>query len=127
MNLDLKTQRGGNLTRINLNYFLIFFTLLNFASPFTFRCPRLHFYRKEKTDMMLLNRETSLKVYVSMQFFVTSPICSFPTFINRLSIIITVSKTLWIKTIIFIRATLRPMNSLLDYLNILKGHPSVIY
>ena len=41
--------------------------------------------------------------------------------------ILTVSKMLRIQTKLFIRATLRPLNSLLDPANLLKGLPSVKY
>ena len=52
---------------------------------------------------------------------------SFPSYRNRVSMIITVSKMLWIQTKFSIRATLTPLNSFLDPLNILKGLASVIY
>ena len=52
---------------------------------------------------------------------------SFPSYINRMSMIITVSKTLWKLTKFFIRATSRTLNSFLDPLNLLKRLPSVIY
>ena len=46
---------------------------------------------------------------------------------KRVSMIITVSKMLWIKSKLFIRANSRPLNSFLDHLNLLKGLRSVIY